>query len=146
MRRLPSEELIRAAHHRGAAVALAHPFRAAPTVPEAIRTVGIEALEVLSGNILPYIDGRIEALRSGLSLPGIAGSDAHHDARVGLFATRFSRRVRDERDLAEAIRGAEFELYADHGRLSEMIAMPKGHMAHVRKSLVDSSSVAVPGR
>ena len=40
----------------------------------------------------------------GLHLPATGGSDAHEVSEVGIFATRFRRVVKDERELVAALK------------------------------------------
>ena len=54
---------------------------------------------------------RAQALADKHGLIAIAGSDAHTTASLGRAGVAFNERVRGERELVDALRGAEFALY-----------------------------------
>jgi hypothetical protein len=44
----------------------------------------------------------------GLNLPATGGSDAHEVSEVGIFATRFSQVITNEKALIEALRDGSY--------------------------------------
>jgi hypothetical protein len=104
---------IQRVHAAGGAVVLAHPFRYGPDVPPAAYSPGVDAVEVMSCNMLRYLDERVPPLPHELEVPAVSSSDGHVAEQVGCFATRFARPIEDDADLAAALRAGKYSLYAD---------------------------------
>lgn len=70
------EGVIEFAHERGGLVIAAHPYREYGLGDSAAK-YDLDAIEVLNGAAAPYANRLAEALAREMSLPGVAGSDAH---------------------------------------------------------------------
>jgi predicted metal-dependent phosphoesterase TrpH len=95
-----------AAKHKGITIS-AHPFRNNNRgLGEHIRTVQahLSGVEAFNGSTLPHHNLSAYTLATELNLPSVGSSDAHILENLGKYATVFQDRVRDERDLIEAIR------------------------------------------
>lgn len=68
----------------------------------------VDAVEVLNGKVTEKENGFAREVAGGLGLPVTGGSDAHEVSEVGLYATRFSTVIRDEKELIEALRTARY--------------------------------------
>jgi predicted metal-dependent phosphoesterase TrpH len=92
------------------ALILAHPFRWRDGAERYAELLPVHAIEVQSVNV-PHGRGCDQArdLAARLGLPMVAGSDAHTRDHVGVFATRLSRGVHSEMELAEEIRAGRVE-------------------------------------
>jgi hypothetical protein len=64
----------------------------------------VDAVEVLNSKVTEKENAFSLKVASGLGLPGTGGSDAHEVSQVGHYATAFSRDIRDEGDLVEALK------------------------------------------
>ena len=73
-------------------------------VPEGVRIV-----EVFNGGSRGEEDRIAAAMASEQNYQGIGGSDAHIVSHIGRCATRFDGAVGSEGELAEALRGGDFE-------------------------------------
>jgi predicted metal-dependent phosphoesterase TrpH len=103
----------------GGFMIVAHPFRGFLTfnvgqlglTPEkaAERSLfkQVDAVEVLNGKVTAKENGFAHAVATILGFPVTAGSDAHEVKEVGLYATRFSRVIRDEDDLVAALKSGD---------------------------------------
>ena len=140
---MPGGQIVAEVQRRGGAVTWAHPFRWKTGVPGDLRGCPPDAVEVMSCNMLSYLDESPEAARREVGAWAIASSDAHHWSQLGCFATRFHRPIADERELAAAIRSGAFSLVADEDLL-QALAHPNGAAAlpHIRHSLSQSLPVA----
>jgi predicted metal-dependent phosphoesterase TrpH len=63
----------------------------------------VDAVEVLNGKVTEKENEFASRVTQGLGLPATGGSDAHDVTEIGLYATEFSERIRNERDLIEAL-------------------------------------------
>jgi hypothetical protein len=70
---------------------------------------GVRAIEVASGGSRAGEDEAARALAEREGYLGVGGSDAHIVSQIGRCATRFPRAIRDEADLAAAIRAGGYE-------------------------------------
>ena len=98
----------------------AHPFRGFLTfgigylglTPEKARErpifQGVDAVEVLNSRVSEKENSFAAQVAAGLRLPVTGGSDAHKAGEVGLYATRFSDPIRNERDLVEALKNGRY--------------------------------------
>ncbi len=100
---------------RGIIIA-AHPFRGFLTV--GIQQIGltleraikrpmfryVDAIETLNGSVTENENRFTEKVAEKLGLPKTGGSDAHEVSRVGVYATGFVDRIKDEKDLIDAIK------------------------------------------
>ena len=121
---MPLEELTRIAHEDRAALVLAHPGRFGVGVPEpAIPPwTGISAVEAMSNNIHEPMREEVRRAASLLGSQTVAGSDAHDEEIVGLYATEFPRMPADEAELAEMIRTGAGSPWADIERVQALRA------------------------
>ncbi|MFH1123256.1 MAG: PHP-associated domain-containing protein, partial [Pseudomonadota bacterium] len=64
----------------------------------------VDAIEALNSKVTEKENRFSFEVAECLGLPATGGSDAHEVSEVGIFATRFSRNIRNEADLVEALR------------------------------------------
>jgi len=76
-RSLGVNELIGFARERGGVVVVPHPYREYG-LGAATRLYTVDAIETLNGNASPQVNRLAQDLAKELSLPGVAGSDAHN--------------------------------------------------------------------
>lgn len=109
----------------GAALVAAHPYRRVfspqdhrePHVYQArVETVAtwplwqmVEAIEVLNGRGTPQENGFSRDLARRLGKPAVATGDCHKTTDVGVCATRFSRPIRNVRDLIAELKAGRCE-------------------------------------
>jgi predicted metal-dependent phosphoesterase TrpH len=98
-------ELVRA---DGALMYLAHPSRRYGTLPPADLSSMFDSVETRNGTEGALQNDNAVRLASGLSLPGIGGSDAHSVREVGVCATQFHDEVRDEASFTAALRAGDY--------------------------------------
>lgn len=72
----------------------------------------VDALEVLNGKVTPKENKFAHQVAKGLNLPATGGSDAHEVLEVGQYATRFFEPIKNESDLLEALKSADFTAIA----------------------------------
>jgi predicted metal-dependent phosphoesterase TrpH len=65
----------------------------------------VDGIEVLNSKVTERENGMAREVAERLGLPGTGGSDAHRVSEIGLYATRFEAKIKDERDLVEALKG-----------------------------------------
>ena len=99
----------------------AHPFRGFLTfgigylglTPEKARRrplfQSVDGVEVLNGRVSEKENRFAAQVAAELGLAVTGGSDAHRAEEVGRYATRFSVRIRNERDLIEALQNGKGE-------------------------------------
>jgi len=104
----------------GGFMIVAHPFRgflavgleAAGLTPEKAAERGlfqlVDAVEVLNGRSNGNENEFSTAVAERLGLPATGGSDAHETFELGLYATSFSARIRNEDDLIEALKSRAY--------------------------------------
>ena len=68
----------------------------------------VDALEVLNGKVTERENGFAGEVAAGLGLPVTGGSDAHEVSEVGVYATRFSMAIKDEKELIEALKSGDY--------------------------------------
>ena len=68
----------------------------------------VDAVEVLNGKVTEKENRFAARVAAGLRLPTTGGSDAHEVEEVGLYATRFSEPVEDERGLIAALKKGNY--------------------------------------
>ncbi len=68
----------------------------------------VDAVEVTNSKVTEKENRFAAKVAEGLSLPATGGSDAHEVSEVGIYATRFSHVIKDEKDLIEALRSGDF--------------------------------------
>ena len=68
----------------------------------------IDALEVLNSKVTEKENRFSSEVAEGLGLPATGGSDAHDVSELGIYATRFSRNIKNEDDLLEALKSKEY--------------------------------------
>jgi hypothetical protein len=69
----------------------------------------VDALEVLNSRVSGKENEFAREVASGLGLPVTGGSDAHEVEEVGIYGTRFSSGIGNERELIEALKQGEYE-------------------------------------
>jgi 3',5'-nucleoside bisphosphate phosphatase len=109
--------LLKNARRLGGVVVLAHPYRYREVAPVAVEHWGVDGVEVASNNIHNFTHSRAVALAERLEAFMTVATDAHHTDTLGLYALRFRRPIRDEADLAAALRERCFAPLADTARL-----------------------------
>ena len=68
----------------------------------------VDALEVLNGKVTPKENQFAHQVAKGLNLPATGGSDAHEIFEVGQYATRFSKPIRNEAELVDALKSGHY--------------------------------------
>ncbi len=112
-------DLVDTVHRLGGTVVLAHPYRYNPTLPPSLDDCPVDAIEICSKNTLNYAHAPAVALCEQRGVPATVASDGHHIDNLGIYAMGFEwGPIRDESDLALAIRRGEYGLYADALRLT----------------------------
>ena len=101
-------------------IIVAHPFRGFLTF--GIGKLGLTPEEAMERPLFKYVDA-VEVMNckvtrkenrfaaevaEGLHLPATGGSDAHEVSEVGIFATRFSQVITNEKALIEALRDGSY--------------------------------------
>lgn len=120
--RQPAASVVEQARRAGGASILAHPLRYHEWIAEPLLRTPPDACEAWSMNIFAYQRTPIREFseRTGCGL--VAASDAHHWASLGAYAVRFDRPLRDETDLAAALRARAYAPLQDRTRLTEVDA------------------------
>jgi predicted metal-dependent phosphoesterase TrpH len=115
------EELRKHVADAGGFMIVAHPFRGFLTfnigqlglTPEKAMERAlfkhVDAVEVLNSKVTEDENRFAADVASGLGLPTTGGSDAHEVTEVGIYATRFKGRIRNEEDLIAALKSGECE-------------------------------------
>ncbi len=111
--KMPLEELDAIVRKHNGLMVIAHPFRYKDNVAKEVLSCNVEGVEVMSNNILSYTKIGIDSLLLRKKFIKVAGSDAHGEAFVGLFATVFNSKISNERDLVKAIREDKHKLYVN---------------------------------
>jgi predicted metal-dependent phosphoesterase TrpH len=101
-------ELHALASNDGALMYLAHPSRRYGTLPPADMASMFHSVETRNGTEGALQNDNAARLASGLSLPGVGGSDAHSVREVGVCATRFPDGVRGEASFIAALRAGDY--------------------------------------
>lgn len=104
----------------GGFIVAAHPFRGFPVVGSGQKGIThesavqravfkfVDGVEVLNSKVTEMENRFAFEVASMLGLPGTGGSDAHQVSEVGLYATRFEGKIRNEEELLEALRGGMY--------------------------------------
>jgi predicted metal-dependent phosphoesterase TrpH len=79
----------------------------------------VDAVEILNSKVTKKENDFAARVAAGLHLPVTGGSDAHEASAVGIYATRFSRIIRDEKGLMEALKSGDYLPLAFRGKTSE---------------------------
>lgn len=100
------KEMCQEVHHQGGAVIAAHPYRWNQNFDEILEQVRpkIDGIELMSVNMDADLRQRAAALMENRAWAGCGNSDAHKEEDIGSCYTQFPRRLRDQRDLIEALR------------------------------------------
>ena len=96
--------IIRQAHEHSAVVIPAHPYRYGDGLEKLLCSLEIDGLEIMSTNANEKASIQAQSLRNKLSVPGIAGSDAHDIELVGAYYTEFQSNPGNEAELVEALK------------------------------------------
>ena len=114
------EDLGREVQEAGGFIIAVHPFRGFLTfglgdlgltpqkAMERPHFKHVDALEVLNGKVTEKENGFADEVAAGLGLPVTGGSDAHEVSEVGVYATRFSMAIKDEKGLIEALKSGNY--------------------------------------
>jgi predicted metal-dependent phosphoesterase TrpH len=99
-------ELCRRVHAQGGAVVAAHPFRWGQPFAEILRTERpeLDGLELMSNNMDADCRRRAALVWLREKLAGLGCSDAHREEVLGICYTEFDAVIRNDGDLAQAIR------------------------------------------
>ena len=110
---LPIETVLGSSERCGAIAVPCHPGRARVGMSAHVEkrgpVGGVRIVEVENGGSRGDEDARAKAFAKTFGYAGIGGSDSHIVSHIGRCATRFPREIRDEEDLADALRGGHFE-------------------------------------
>jgi predicted metal-dependent phosphoesterase TrpH len=110
---LPLETVLREADRCDAAAVPCHPGRVRVGLwahyEQRGPVEGVTVIEVRSGGTRSGEDEKSQSLVDRYGYLGVGGSDAHIVSHIGRCATRFPREIRDEPDLAAALREGTFE-------------------------------------
>jgi len=68
----------------------------------------VDAVEVLNGKVTKKENDFALTVANGLSLFTTGGSDAHEVSEVGRYATRFSDKIKNEKDLVNALKSGNY--------------------------------------
>ncbi len=109
--------LARAVRELGGAAILAHPFRWGDWHRRPRQELekiwgAFDAVEALSGNMLPRECEAARATARALGLPITGGSDAHAPSELGRYHTLFLDEIETEADLVAALRAGRFQARA----------------------------------
>jgi predicted metal-dependent phosphoesterase TrpH len=69
----------------------------------------VDAVEVLNSKVTESENDFAAQVAEGLGAPATGGSDAHEVQELGIYATRFSGIIRNEKDLVEALKRGNCE-------------------------------------
>jgi len=117
---IPLEDLREEVLEVGGFMIVAHPFRGFLTfgigqlglTPEKAMQrplfKSVDAIEVMNGKVTPKENEFAQEVAALLGMAGTGGSDAHEVAEVGVYATRFSENIQDEKGLIEALKAGKF--------------------------------------
>lgn len=124
-------DLAEEVHVSGGIIIAAHPFRGfltfgaeqlGLTVERAMERPlfkHVDAVEVLNSKVTEKENSFASKVAEGLGLFATGGSDAHEVSEVGIYATRFSDNIENEKDLVEALKRGNFEPTVFRGDLKE---------------------------
>ena len=99
-----AEDVIDAIHEQGGIAIAAHPYRKNGLgVGDLVFDLPFDGIEVMSTTVNK--ESSLKAIKTGklLSLPQIAGSDAHIPRKIGMFYTEFSKNIESIDELIMAI-------------------------------------------
>lgn len=106
-----AKDLLKLISDQGGVGISAHPYRKNNRgLEDHIKTMpGLSAIEGLNGSTPDFLNGKAIMDATMKDEPFTGGSDAHEIHRVGRYATKFYRTIRNESDLIEAIKNKEFD-------------------------------------
>lgn len=107
-----AREVFAAAQATGGLLFLAHPARDGLLRVSHETVEFFESVESQNGSDSKLQNLAAAGLAKGFRLPGIGGSDAHALDEVGRAATRFTRDIRSDAELVEALREGAYEAVA----------------------------------
>jgi predicted metal-dependent phosphoesterase TrpH len=106
-------QVIEACQKHGAVPVPCHPGRKrvgmAAHLDEFGVPAGVRIVEIYNGGSRGDEDKVAQSLASDQNYLGIGGSDAHIVSHIGRCATKFSAQINSELELAEALKGSDFE-------------------------------------
>jgi predicted metal-dependent phosphoesterase TrpH len=82
----------------------------------------VDAVEVMNSKVTKKENDFAARVAAGLHLPATGGSDAHEASAVGIYATRFSRVIQNEKGLIEALKSGDYSPIAFRGKRRERSA------------------------
>ena len=105
--KMHASELLRLVSKENGIAISAHPFRnnnrGLGTHIREVESI-LSGVEAFNGSTEPHQNLNAYTLATELRLPAVGSSDAHILDKLGKYATVFEDRVRDERDLIEAVK------------------------------------------
>ena len=127
--------VIREVRRQGGATIMAHPLRYRDTIAESLLKAPPDACEAWSMNICAFQRSGIRAFQEQTGCGLIASSDAHRRDNLGIYASRFADDIRDEQELAAAIRRRAYTPFQDECRLAEREKALPQLVENVRQAL-----------
>jgi len=125
------EELSKEVITAGGFMIVAHPFRGFLTfgvgqlglTPEKAMErplfKQVDAVEVLNSKVTENENNFASQVAAGLGMPVTGGSDAHEVNEVGIYATRFTDMINDEKSLIEALKKGDYSPVAFRRAIGE---------------------------
>jgi len=133
-------EAVAAAHDRGCAAILAHPFRNS-TIRE-LEDLDLDAIEVNGKH--PRTRKWVERIAQHRELPLVGGSDAHYPFEVGRAYTEVDVEELTPASVVDAIREGRVEVQVDDW-LPHRLLRTAYRGVHERKRQLDSPDPGTPG-
>lgn len=110
---LPLAQVIEAAERHGAVPVPCHPGRKRVGMSAHLEEYGVpqgvRIVEIYNGGSRGDEDAIAQNMAAEQDYLGIGGSDAHIVSQIGKCATRFPEKITSAAELAEALRGGDFE-------------------------------------
>lgn len=125
----PLREIIDEIHDGGGIVILAHPFRYGRFMDLSLESyreffTPYDAVELLTPQHSDLEKKKALLIQQSLQLVGIGGSDSHDINHVGKCVTYFPTYIKDEKDLAQAIREGNCQPLCGYRHLKGLAARP----------------------
>ncbi len=104
-KKMHARDLVELVLQQGGAVICAHPYRQnGRGMGDGIKKLGcLSGVEGLNGSTPLTLNTKACHVAAEMNIPLFGSSDAHHLKQLGKYATMFQGRIRDEKDLVEAI-------------------------------------------
>ncbi len=118
--RRPTTNVMQQVRDAGGAAVLAHAFRYRDSVADALYHMPPDACEAWSHNIFDYQRPLIRAFSARTGCGLMAATDSHCAANIGAYAVRFDQHIRNENELAVALRERAYTPMQDRMRLADI--------------------------